>query len=378
MGQSVLLEQKHSQLYLRAVQGGRWRSFQGKSRTDILCPGPPSSSVRTCESSACRWFPGSDRREPILLQATSWQKHGAKNSEGHTIPGRLPFYLEPNVCWKISKFQPTEPQISWVIICKQNHYNNSLSCLLLAENETNGNQWFLLRVLSVEIPTWSFQLHSHLNISEWISFGEGFEHVECERTFVLTKWSMARWHHPNHDIIKSLQEARHKTQKQPIYAHLHNTLSQCWGMDGHVLRSTSHEAILRIAVKHLTYIYRYLSRSKKKTISFYCIICHMILLFCCSTLFLPFQQTICCHNALAVVSNLQLFNMSQLQSLKKSHHFFQLQRLVRSKCISLVFKPWQPCCFGTEIQYIHSPSMTTFATTLSFKSEKLNPKLCHS
>ena len=117
---------------------------------------------------------------------------------------------------------------------------------------------------------------------------------------------------------------------------------------------------------------------QKKTISFYCIICHMILLFCCSTLFLPFQQTICCHNALAVVSNLQLFNMSQLQSLKNSHHFFQLQRLVRSKCISLVFKPWQPCCFGTEIQYIHSPSMTTFATTLSFKSEKLNPKLCHS
>ena len=45
---------------------------------------------------------------------------------------------------------------------------------------------------------------------------------------------------------------------------------------------------------------------QKKTISFYCIICHMILLFCCSTLFLPFQQTICCHNALAVVSNLQL------------------------------------------------------------------------
>ena len=134
---------------------------------------------------------------------------------------------------------------------KSNQYNNS-------------NEWFLLRVLSVEIPTWSFQLHSHLNISEWISFGEGFEHVECERTFVLTKWSMARQHHPNHDIIKSLQEARHKTQKQPIYAHLHNTLSQCWGMDGHVLRSTSHEAILRIAVKHLTYIYRYLSRSKKK------------------------------------------------------------------------------------------------------------------
>ena len=41
------------------------------------------------------------------------------------------------------------------MICKQNHYNNSLSCLLLAENKTNGNQWFLLRFLSVEIPTWS-------------------------------------------------------------------------------------------------------------------------------------------------------------------------------------------------------------------------------
>ena len=65
--------------------------------------------------------------------------------------------------------------------------------------------------------------------------------------------------------------------------------------------------------------------------------------------------------------------MSQLQSLKKSHHFFQLQRLVRSKCISLIFKPWQPCCFGTEIQYIHSPSMTAFATTLSFKSENDTP-----
>ena len=69
------------------------------------------------------------------------------------------------------------------------------------------------------------------------------------------------------------------------------------------------------------------------------------------------------------------FNMSQLQSLKKSQHFFQLQRLVRSKCISKIFKPWQPCCFRTEIQYIHSPSMTTFATTLSFKSEKQNPKI---
>ena len=118
---------------------------------------------------------------------------------------------------------------------------------------------------------------------------------------------------------------------------------------------------------------------QKKTISFYCIICHMILLFCCSTLFLPFQQTI----AYVVITPWPWcptcnFNMSQLQSLKKSHHFFQLQRLVRSKCISLIFKPWQPCCFGTEIQYIHSPSMTTFATTLSFKSEKLNPKLCHS
>ena len=62
---------------------------------------------------------------------------------------------------------------------------------------------------------------------------------------------MARWHHPNHNI-KSLQEPQHKTQKQAIFAHLHNTLSQCWGMDGHVLRSTSHEAILRIAAKHLT------------------------------------------------------------------------------------------------------------------------------
>ena len=60
---------------------------------------------------------------------------------------------------------------------------------------------------------------------------------------------------------------------------------------------------------------------------------------------------------------------------KTSHHFFQLQRLVRSKYISLIFKPWQPCCFRTEMQYIHSPSMTTFATTLSFKSEKLNPKI---
>ena len=135
-----------------------------------------------------------------------------------------------------------------------------------------------------------------------------------------------------------------------------------------------------IAVKHLTYIYRYLSRSKKRRFhSTACIKCHLILLCCCSTLFLPFQQTI----AYVVITPWPWcptcnFNMSQLQSLKKSHHFFQLQRLVRSKSISLIFKPWQPCCFGTEMQYIHSPSMTTFATTLSFKSEKLNPKLCHS
>ena len=51
----------------------------------------------------------------------------------------------------------------------------------------------------------------------------------------------------NHNIIKSLQEPQHQTQKQP------NTLSQSWGMDGHVLRSTSHAANLRNAAKHLTY-----------------------------------------------------------------------------------------------------------------------------
>ena len=118
---------------------------------------------------------------------------------------------------------------------------------------------------------------------------------------------MARYHHPNHDIIKSLQEARHKTQKQAIYAHLHNTLSQCWGMDGHVLRSTSHEAILRIAVKLLTYIYRYLSRSKKND---FILLYHMpydsiVLLFHVVSTF-PTNHCICCHNALAVVSNLQL------------------------------------------------------------------------
>ena len=178
------------------------------------------------------------------------------------------------------------------MICKQNPYNNGLSCLLLAEDKTNGNQWFLLRVLSVEIPTWSSQLHSHLKISEWISFGEGFEHVECKRTFVSTKWSMARWHHPNH-IIKSLQEPRHKTQKQRIYAHLHNTLSQCWGMDGHVLRSTSHEAFLRIAVKHLwlTFIAICLRVSLKKKKRFHSTVSYAVW-FYCSTLFLPFQQTI--------------------------------------------------------------------------------------
>ena len=210
------------------------------------------------------------------------------------------------------------------------------------------------------------QLHSHLNISEWISFGEGFEHVECERTFVSTKWSMARWHHPNH-IIKSLQEPRHKTQKQPIYAHLHNTLSQCWGMDGHVLRSTSHEAFLRIAVKHLwlTFIAICLAPKKKR---FHSTVSYAVW-FYCSTLFLPFQQNIA---SLVITPWPWCLTCKECQ---KSHHFFQLQRLVRSKYISLIFKPWQPCCFRTEMQYIHSPSMTTFATTLSFKSEKLNPKI---
>ena len=42
--------------------------------------------------------------------------------------------------------------------------------------------------------------------------------------------------------------------------------------------------------------------------------------------------------------------------------------------ISVIFKPWQGCCFRTEKQYIHSPSMTTLPL-LSFKSEKLNPKI---
>ena len=38
------------------------------------------------------------------------ENHSGKNSEGHTIPGRLPFYLEPNVKEKMSKFQHAEPQ----------------------------------------------------------------------------------------------------------------------------------------------------------------------------------------------------------------------------------------------------------------------------
>ena len=120
---------------------------------------------------------------------------------------------------------------------------------------------------------------------------------------------MARWHHPKHDIIKSLQEAQHKTQKQHIYAHLHNTLSQCWGMDGHVLRSTSHEAILRIAAKHLTYIHRYLSQSKN--IRFHSTVSHsLILLFPIASTFPYFSnkplQILSCLGSLAVVSNLQL------------------------------------------------------------------------
>ena len=41
---------------------------------------------------------------------------------------------------------------------------------------------------------------------------------------------------------------------------------------------------------------------------------------------------------------------------------------------SLILKPWQGCCFSTEKQYIHSPSMTTLQQ-LSFKSEKLKPKI---
>ena len=116
----------------------------------------------------------------------------------------------------------------------------------------------------------------------------------------------------------------------------------------------------------VTYIYRYLSRSKKKR--FHSTVSYAVW-FYCSTLFLPFQQNIA---SLVITPWPWCLTCKECQ---KSHHFFQLQRLVRSKYISLIFKPWQPCCFRTEMQYIHSPSMTTFATTLSFKSEKLNPKI---
>ena len=156
-------------------------------------------------------------------------------------------------------------------------------------------------------------------------FWKRFQHVECERTFVSTKWSMARWHHPNH-IIKSLQEPRHKTQKHPIYAHLHNTLSQCWGMDGHVLRSTSHEAILRIAVKHLWLTFIPICLAPKK-IRFHSTVSYAMSFFC-FTLFLPFQQNI----ANVVITPWPW--CPTCKECQKSHHFFQLQRLVRSKCIS--------------------------------------------
>ena len=43
--------------------------------------------------------------------------------------------------------------------------------------------------------------------------------------------------------------------------------------------------------------------------------------------------------------------------------------------MSLILKPWQGCCFRAEKkQYIHSPSMTILQQ-LSFKSEKLKPKI---
>ena len=54
---------------------------------------------------------------------------------------------------------------------------------------------------------------------------------------------------------------------------------------------------------------------------------------------------------------------------------FPVAKAVQFFALKVIFKPWQPCCFRTEKQYIHSPSIDKTATTLSVKSEKLNPKI---
>ena len=109
-----------------------------------------------------------------------------------------------------------------------------------------------------------------------------------------------------------------------------------------------------------------------KTMWFYSTVSYAIL-FYYFTLFLPFQQTIA--NLVVTTSTCPNCKASTNLSPNLNSPLFPVAKAGQFCAFRWYFKPWQQCCFGTEIQYIHSPSMTTFATTLSSKSEKLNPKI---
>ena len=143
MGQSVLLEQKHSQLHLTGVQGGYSWTCRRRSRSSILCRAQLFSSVPTFESSACPWFPGSSRRAPVRLQlATSWRKnaHRQKTITNTLFLADFRFTLN-QMLRKISTFQPTEPQ-QWLRLSKASY---SLSVMMLWSTD------FCLSVLKSEI-----------------------------------------------------------------------------------------------------------------------------------------------------------------------------------------------------------------------------------
>ena len=243
----------------------------------------------------------------------------------------------------VPSFQIHTPRViagcgkSWYILTKD--YVNKTTTITAFE--TNGKQWFLLRVLSVETPTWSFQLHSHLNISEWISFGKGFNMLNAN---VLLFQQNDQWQDGTIQITSSslCKNPGTKPKSTPIYAHLHNTLSQCWGMDGPCSQkhfTWGHPE--NCSKTSVTYIYPYLSRSKKNPISFYCIICHVIFLLHIVSTF-PTKHCKCCHNSLAVVSNMQ--RMPKISPLFPAAKAGQVEMH-----FAQIFKPWQPCCFRTEI-----------------------------
>ena len=91
-------------------------------------PVAPLARKNPCRQRYCssHWsrrlrFPGSDRREAIWLQATApwWKKtQTVKNSQGHTIPGRLFNLLNPHSSDWNSRKPLTAVQVSW---CFQRH-----------------------------------------------------------------------------------------------------------------------------------------------------------------------------------------------------------------------------------------------------------------